>query len=56
MKYLPQNVTAEVLAEVGQRVVKYNATEHPVDIAAAMTVAIDGAAEALAVLMERDLL
>ena len=25
MKYLPQNVTAEVLAEVGQRVVKYTA-------------------------------
>lgn len=56
MKYLDKKVVAEVLSETARRVAMDCNAQHPVDIAIAMSFAIEYGAETLAVLMEKELL
>lgn len=54
MKYPDPEVIVETLAEVARRVGMSVNADHPVDIAAAMSFAVEYGAETLAVLMEKD--
>lgn len=54
MKYPDKDLVIDTLAEVARRVGHSVNAQHPVDIAAAMSFAIEYGGETLAVLIEKD--
>lgn len=56
MKYPDKKLVTEVLSETARRVGMESSADHPEDLAAAMSFAIEYAAQALAILAEKELL